>query len=124
MWEIAKAFRFESAHTLHRSIDAESSRRIHGHSYRAEVAVRGRPMPASGMILDLAALGAVLDTARECLDHRFLDEVPGLGPATMENLARWIWDCIAPSITGLHRVTVCRDSLEETCSYFGPEQAL
>jgi 6-pyruvoyl-tetrahydropterin synthase len=41
MFELSKQFWFDAAHTLNRSIDAESSRRIHGHSYRAEVTVRG-----------------------------------------------------------------------------------
>jgi 6-pyruvoyltetrahydropterin/6-carboxytetrahydropterin synthase len=42
MFELSKQFRFDAAHTLERSIDTESSRRIHGHSYRAEVTVRGK----------------------------------------------------------------------------------
>ena len=51
MHELSKEFRFDAAHTLHRDIDAEGSRRIHGHSYRAEVTVRGRPDPATGMLI-------------------------------------------------------------------------
>lgn len=43
MFELPKQFRFDAAHTLERVIETESSRRIHGHSYRAEVAVRGVP---------------------------------------------------------------------------------
>ncbi len=50
MFELSKQFRFDAAHTLDRSIDTESSRRIHGHSYRAEVTVRGRPDPVTGML--------------------------------------------------------------------------
>src|SRR3546814_17146279 len=54
--EVTKDFRFEAAHTLQRDIGAEGSRRIHGHSYRARVAVRGRPDPATGMVIDLEKL--------------------------------------------------------------------
>ena len=53
MFELTKQFRFEAAHTLQRAIGTEGSRRVHGHSYRAEVAVRGVPDQASGMIVDL-----------------------------------------------------------------------
>ena len=53
MYELSKQFRFEAAHTLQRVIDAEPSRRIHGHSYRAEVFLRGEPDPQSGMMMDL-----------------------------------------------------------------------
>jgi 6-pyruvoyltetrahydropterin/6-carboxytetrahydropterin synthase len=120
MFEISKQFWFEAAHTLDRSIEADSSRRIHGHSYRAEVAIRGVPDPKTGMVLDLGLLERSLATARDGLDHRFLDDVPDLGPATMENLAAWIWKTIAPDCKGLARVTVFRDSSRDSCSYFGP----
>ncbi len=94
MFELCKGFRFEAAHTLERSVDAEPSRRIHGHSYRAEVAVRGVPDSRTGMIIDAALLEAALAGAQDALDHRFLDDVPGLGPATLETWrpgsgARW-----------------------------------
>ncbi|QIL03097.1 6-carboxytetrahydropterin synthase [Sphingomonas sinipercae] len=119
MHELCKIFRFDAAHTLRREVDAEPSRRIHGHSYRAEVAVRGTPDPASGMLIDLGLLDRALATLHDRLDHHFLDEVADLGPATLENLARWIWDRLAPDFPGLARVTVLRDSSGDSCSYFG-----
>jgi 6-pyruvoyltetrahydropterin/6-carboxytetrahydropterin synthase len=133
MLEICKQFRFESAHTLDRdgnkSADArndqESSRRIHGHSYRAEVVVRGEADPATGMVVDFGVLERAVEEARLGLDHHFLNEVRDLGPPTMENLSIWIWRKIFGSGYGpgrkLARVTVYRDSTGETCSYFGPQ---
>ena len=123
MHELCKQFRFDAAHTLERAIDTESSRRVHGHSYRAEVAVRGRPEPATGMLVDLGRLEQALKQARDVLDHRMLDEVEDLGPATMENLAAWIWRKVEPVCAGLSRVTVYRDSYGDSCSYFGREPA-
>lgn len=120
MFELSKQFRFEAAHTLTRLVDAEASRRIHGHSYRAEVTVRGMPDPASGMVIDLGLLERALEGARQALDHRFLDEIEDLGPATMENLCAWIWRRIGPSVRGLVKVAVYRDGGGEACSYFGP----
>ncbi len=121
MFELCKNFRFEAAHTLERVVETESSRRIHGHSYRAEVAIRGVPDPRTGMIIDATLFEAVLAKAQDGLDHRLLDDVPGLGPATLENLAAWIWRTLTPDVAGLARVTVFRDSRCESCSYFGPE---
>jgi 6-pyruvoyltetrahydropterin/6-carboxytetrahydropterin synthase len=123
MFELSKQFRFDAAHTLERSIDTESSRRIHGHSYRAEVTVRGRPDPSSGMIIDLGLLERKLADARDALDHRFLDEINDLGPATMENLSRWIWNLLSPDVGNLLKVSVYRDSSGEACSYWGEESA-
>lgn len=120
MFELSKQFRFEAAHTLTRNIDAEPSRRIHGHSYRAEVTIRGLPDSESGMLIDLGLLRRAMEEVRDGLDHRFLDEVPDLGPATLENLSAWIWRRLADRCPGLVRVTVHRDSEGEACAYTGP----
>jgi 6-pyruvoyltetrahydropterin/6-carboxytetrahydropterin synthase len=119
MFELSKDFRFDAAHTLTRLIDTESSRRIHGHSYRAQVVVRGVPDAATGMIVDLGILEAAIAAARDALDHRFLDEVPDLGPPTMENLAMWVWRTVEPHCQGLSRVVIHRDASGESCAYFG-----
>jgi 6-pyruvoyltetrahydropterin/6-carboxytetrahydropterin synthase len=119
MFELCKQFRFEAAHTLDRVIDAEGSRRIHGHSYRAEVVIRGEADLKTGMVVDLGLFERVLETARLGLDHHFLDDVPGLGPATLENLSRWIWRKVSGPCGPLARVTVYRDSTGDACSYFG-----
>jgi 6-pyruvoyltetrahydropterin/6-carboxytetrahydropterin synthase len=119
MFELSKQFRFEAAHTLQRAIDAESSRRIHGHSYRAEVVVRGEADARTGMVVDLALFERALAGARDALDHQFLDDIADLGPPTMENLAAWIWRRVAPACDGLACVSIYRDSSGDKCSYFG-----
>jgi 6-pyruvoyltetrahydropterin/6-carboxytetrahydropterin synthase len=123
MWEPSKTFTFEAAHTLERAVDAQASRRIHGHSYRAEIAVRGTADPTTDMVTDLGLIENALIVARDGLDHHFLDEISDLGPATMENPAAWIWRRLAPLAPGLVRATVYRDSQGESCSYFGPEES-
>lgn len=118
MVELSKQFRFDAAHTLERSIATGSSRRIHGHSYRAEVTVRGRPDLAMGTV-DLRLLERSMEGAGDALDHRFLDEVNDLGPPAMKNLSRWIRDRLQSALSNLHRVCVFRGSSEEACSYLG-----
>lgn len=117
MIELTKSFTFEAAHTLERVVEREASLRVHGHSYRAEVTLSGEPDPASGMLIDLGLLEAELAAIRARLDHRFLDEVEGLRPATLERLARFIFEALAPRLPGLSAVAVCRDSLGERCLY-------
>ena len=120
MFELTKSFRFDSAHTLERTIQADGSRRIHGHSYRAEVTLRGAPDPATGMILDTSRFGLLLEDVRDALDHRLLDEVEGLGPGTLENLAAFIWRRLDGRTPGLHSVTVFRDSTDDRVRLVGP----
>jgi 6-pyruvoyltetrahydropterin/6-carboxytetrahydropterin synthase len=73
------------------------------------------------MTIDLGLLDQALEEARDGLDHRFLDEINDLGPATMENLSSWIWRKVAPVWPNLCRVTVRRDSDTGACSFFGSE---
>ena len=122
MYELSKQFRFDAAHTLDRVVQTESSRRIHGHSYRGEVTLRGRPDPVSGMIVDVGILEKELESVRDALDHRFLDDINDLGPATMENPCRWIWNRLKPEFPALSKVSVYRDSNSDAVTYWGEEE--
>ncbi len=113
--ELSQRFYFEAAHTLERSIDAEGSRRIHGHSYHAEVTLLGQPDPVSGMVVDLAYLRREIERLRDRLDHRFLDEVAGLGPATLENLCAFIRTDLEAVFPQLCAVSVERQASGDRC---------
>jgi len=117
MFELTQSFAFEAAHTLERLHDTAASRRIHGHSYRAEVIVRGEPDPATGMVVDLAVLRAAIARVRERLDHHFLDDVPGLGAPTLENLCRYVHEHVAAEVHGVVGVTVERPSSGDRCTF-------
>lgn len=115
IYELSKELRFDSAHTLHRTVDEEPSLRIHGHSYRAEVVLRGQP---GASIFERS-----LEEARNGLNHRLLDEFNYLGFASMEHLAAWILRKVKSICPNLWRVTVRRDSDAGACSVFEPEAA-
>jgi 6-pyruvoyltetrahydropterin/6-carboxytetrahydropterin synthase len=121
MWELTKSFRFEAAHELSGTTFGAASEEIHGHSFRAEVTVRGTPDPATGMVLDLGLLERSMAEVREKLDHKLLNRIARLGPPTLENISRFIWDRVqhAGQIT---RVSVHRDSCNESCTYYGPQE--
>lgn len=120
MWELTKAFRFEAAHALPGTTLGMASEEIHGHSFRAEVTIRGTADPTTGMVTDLGLLDRALADMRKTLDHKFLNNIEALGPPTLENLTRFIWDRVqhAGKVT---RVSVYRDSCNESCTYFGPQ---
>lgn len=113
--ELSQRFYFEAAHTLRRQVEAEGSRRIHGHTYEAEVTVAGVPDAATGMVMDLGLLRAEIGRVRAQLDHHFLDDVPGLGPATLENLCAYLCRELAPTVPGLCAVSVQRQASGDRC---------
>ena len=118
-FSISQKFLFDAAHTLNRAIETDSSRRIHGHSYSAEVTLSGPRDPESGMVVDLGLVRLAIDQLRPQLDHRMLDDVAGLGPATLENLCAFIWRALAPGLPGLSGVRVWRDSVGDSCTLHG-----
>ncbi|MBN9604330.1 MAG: 6-carboxytetrahydropterin synthase [Afipia felis] len=120
MWELTKSFHFEAAHSLSGTTLGDISQEIHGHSFRAEVTIRGTPDPATGMVMDLGLLERRVADVRKELDHKFLNKIEALGVPTLENLSRYIWDRVqgAGEVT---RVSVHRDSCGESCTYFGPQ---
>ncbi|MGC3524734.1 6-pyruvoyl trahydropterin synthase family protein [Pseudomonas aeruginosa] len=113
--ELSQRFYFEAAHTLNRDIETEGSRRIHGHTYEAEVTVAGQPDATSGMLIDLGYLRSEIARVREMLDHRLLDEVQDLGPATIENLCAFIRKQLEDSVPSLCAVMVERRLSGDRC---------
>ncbi|MEW6639702.1 MAG: 6-carboxytetrahydropterin synthase [Pseudomonadota bacterium] len=120
MWELTKSFYFEAAHALSGTTLEAIAEEIHGHSFRAEVTVRGTPDPATGMVLDLGLLERRIAEVRAALDHKLLNRIEALGTPTLENLTRFIWERVQ-SAGPVVRVSVHRDSCGESCSYFGPQ---
>ena len=120
-YELSQRFYFEAAHTLRRKIDAAGSLRIHGHTYHAEVTLAGEPDPESGMMMDLAFLRQEVEKVREKLDHHFLDEVAGLGPATLENLCAFIYNDLKATLPNIHRIKLERPASGDTCCLLANE---
>ena len=114
-FELSQRFYFEAAHTLHRTIETEGSLRIHGHTYHGEITNAGSPDPASGMMMDLAYLRQEVNKVRDLLDHRFLDEVQGIGPATLENLCLFIYNQLKTSLPHIAQVVVERPASGDRC---------
>lgn len=119
MFELSQTFSFDAAHTLKRHVspeEAAGSRRIHGHTYTAEVIVAGERQADSGMVVDLAVLRAVIADVRSQLDHHFLDEVAGLGAPTLENLCVFIYAQVRQHLPQVSAVAVSR-AAGDRCVY-------
>jgi len=112
-------FRFEAAHKLPRVPEGHKCARLHGHSFKVEVAVAGPVDPKTGWLIDFGVLHDLWAPIQDRLDHRYLNEIPGLENPTSEVLARWIWDALAPSLPALAQVTLF-ETCEARCEYAGP----
>jgi 6-pyruvoyltetrahydropterin/6-carboxytetrahydropterin synthase len=118
--ELALRFGFDAAHRFDTYPEGHPYRTVHGHSFQVEVAVEGEPDAATGMVADLAQLEAACMQVRNLLDHRMLNEIPGLEKPSLENLCLFVWRALQPRFAGLSRVTVRRESIGQSCTYTGP----
>jgi 6-pyruvoyltetrahydropterin/6-carboxytetrahydropterin synthase len=87
----------------------------HGHNYVLDVTVRGPVDERTGMVMDLTELKQlVVETVIARFDHADLNRdalfASGSIPTT-ENLARAVWDLLAPKLGGerLYRVRLWED---------------
>jgi len=111
MTTVAKTFWLECAHRLPNVPEGHKCARLHGHSIRVEVAVTGALDPMLGWVVDYADIAAAWQPIHDALDHRYLNDVPGLDNSTSEILALWLLERLAVSLPGVASVTV-----HETCT--------
>ena len=117
---IYKDFHFEAAHYLPSASPGSANSRVHGHSFRARVTLQGEPDPATGYVVHFNDLAAAIKDAQAELDHRLLNEVPGLEAPTLERIAVWLWKRLDNRVLGLAEILIARDSCHEGCVYTGP----
>ena len=121
--DISYRFGFDAAHHFTGMPRGHRYRKVHGHSFGVEITVRGTQLAPHGFVADFSAIETASKLLRNKLDHKLLNDVPGLEKPSLENLCVWIWSKLKPTFKGLVRVTVRRDSLGQACTYEGKEQA-
>ncbi len=119
--EIYKTFWLEAAHRLPNVHAGHKCARLHGHSFRVDVHVRGPLGTESGWVMDFADVKAAFEPLHRRLDHNYLNEIEGLENPTSENLAIWIWNRLEPELPGLCAVAVA-ETCTSGCIYRGPER--
>lgn len=132
---VTRSAHFNAAHRLHNPArSAAWNRRTygkcnnpnwHGHNYSIEVSVLGHPDPATGYVLDLNELNALIhrEVIEPC-DHKNLNlDVPflkGVIPST-ENLVVAFWHRLDPWIKNgrLYRLRL-GETDRNSAEYYGP----
>jgi 6-pyruvoyltetrahydropterin/6-carboxytetrahydropterin synthase len=80
--------------------------RVHGHTFRVRLTVSGPVDPLTGFVLDFAEVQRAFAPVHDALDHRYLNDIPGLENPTSERLAIWIWDSLRRRLPGLSAVEI------------------
>ena len=118
--EIVKKYRFEAAHFLPAVPEGHKCRRMHGHSFRFELVLRGEVDPSTGWLIDFGDISKVVKPLIENhLDHYLLNEVDGLENPTSEQISIWLWNRIKPNLPLLREIVV-HETCTARCVFRGP----
>jgi 6-pyruvoyltetrahydropterin/6-carboxytetrahydropterin synthase len=95
MYEVYVAARFEAAHRLVGNFGPAS--RMHGHTYRMEVILRGQRLQDDGTLYDIGDLRQAVEDLAASLNYRELNEVADLVDVntTAEAVADYCWERLA-----------------------------
>ncbi len=103
-------FYFAAAHRLPRY--EGPCFRVHGHNYKLFVALEGEVDARTGMIADFGEVKRVVqEQVLARVDHRDLNDL--LENPTAENIARWIWEALAPHLPGLAEIRLYE--IQDSC---------
>ena len=116
--EIFKEFSFEAAHRLPHVPAGHKCARLHGHTFYVRVSVEGEIDPLQGWVMDFGDIKQAFGPVYALLDHYYLNEIPGLDNPTSENLARWIWQQLKPTLPQLSQIEI-RETCTSGCIYRG-----
>ena len=116
--EIWKEFQLEAAHRLPNVPPDHKCARLHGHSFKIEIEIRGPVDEDTGWFIDYGVLDDIVNPLVAQLDHHYLNEVPGLENPTSEVLAGWVWERVKPRLPELAAVIV-HETCDARCIYRG-----
>ena len=116
---LTRSYRFEAAHRLPMVPSDHKCARMHGHSFEVEITVAGAIDERMGWLIDYAEITKVVEPLlKNELDHRSLNDVPGLENPTSEVLCGWLWKRLQPLVPHLAAITV-HETCTARCTYRG-----
>ena len=115
-YELKQHFQIESARFLPYLPASHPCSRTHGHSFKIILTLVGSLDQKVGWVMDYNEIGAVMKPLLNEIDHRVLNEVPGLENPTSELLAKWIYDRVVQKIPMLKDVSIAETPSTE-CRY-------
>jgi 6-pyruvoyltetrahydropterin/6-carboxytetrahydropterin synthase len=110
MFELEKTFHFEAGHVL--THHDGKCKNPHGHSYVLTVHLQSEQLISSGpktnMVIDFNDISTLVNSMiDQYFDHKWLNDTLQDDSATVEIIAKWIFDFLDPKLPGLCAISLC-----------------
>lgn len=115
-FELKQHFRIESARFLPHLPESHPCSRTHGHSFLITLRLVGPLDTKIGWVRDYNQIEVLMKPILNQVDHRLLNEVPGLENPTSELLCQWLFEKAHAVLPELVQVSVSETPNTE-CSY-------
>jgi 6-pyruvoyltetrahydropterin/6-carboxytetrahydropterin synthase len=102
--QIFKQFIFDSAHFLPNVPEGHKCKEIHGHTYRLNVYLEGNLVKNLEWVMDFADIKNAIDPIIKSIDHKLINNIPGLENPTCEVISIWLWEKIQPLVPLLTKI--------------------
>jgi len=106
MYNIKVVTSFSAAHNL-REYKGKCEE-LHGHNWRIETVIQTEGLDKAGMVMDFTFVKVEVKKILEALDHKYLNQIEyfkTINP-TSENIAKYIFDNLKPSVGALKSISV------------------
>jgi 6-pyruvoyltetrahydropterin/6-carboxytetrahydropterin synthase len=99
MYELKVTSHFAAAHNLREFYGRCEN--LHGHNWFVEAVVRAKELDGIGLAMDFGLIKKNLNDVLDKLDHQYLNEKEEfkIQNPSSENIARFIYDRLAPTVT-------------------------
>lgn len=118
--KVCKSFTFAAAHYLP-NYEGKCSK-LHGHTWRLDVEVKGEVNEKTGMVIDFAELKRIVNEwVIGKLDHTCLNDL-GFKNPTCEVMVQWIWEIMKAALEPFKGLTLNRLRLYESPDSYAEEE--
>ena len=114
--ELKQQFQIESARFLPNLPAEHPCRQMHGHSFKITLTLAGEMNQELGWLIDYNDIVKAMQPLIQQLDHKTLNEIPGLENPTTENLCVWLYERSRGVLPLVTRVTISETASTE-CSF-------
>lgn len=116
--EIYREFKFDAAHRLSCLPRDHRCGNLHGHTFAVLVHMEGPVGVDTGWVRDYGEVKSICAPVINMLDHRYLNDIPGLENPTSERIAIWLWERIKPKLPELIMIEI-KETTSTGCRYSG-----